>query len=233
MRHCLSVYGGFVGQYSPLGQLTPVIRTNPVLLTGSMSRAATLSRIPTVGADLPDWADIMARVAQQDRAAFTALYDHFAPRVKGWAMRRGAGAQQAEDVVQDVMLQIWRQAARFDPAKAAVATWMFTLTRNRFIDIVRKEKHPDLAPDDPMLVAQPAAPDAAPDAVYDQRQRAARVAAALQELPAAQRAVITQSFFADMPQHEIAQLTQLPLGTVKSRVRLAFNRLRTLLGDMR
>jgi RNA polymerase sigma-70 factor, ECF subfamily len=168
-------------------------------------------------------------VGQQDRVAFTTLYDYFAPRVKGWTMRRGAGAAQAEDVLQDVMLQIWRHAGGFDPAKAAAATWIFTLTRNRYIDIVRKEKHPDLAPDDPMLVIQPETPDVA----YDQRQLADRVAAAMLELPTAQREIIAQSYFADMPQQEIAELSQLPLGTVKSRVRLAFGRLRELLGDVR
>ena len=238
MRHGVYICGGgSVGQYCALPQLfrriecfSSVIRTSLVLLALPMPRAVKLTQDQlSVQTGQPDWPEILARVAQQDRAAFTTLYDYFAPRIKGWTLRRGADAAQAEDVVQDVMLQIWRQAARFDPVKAAVATWIFTLTRNRYIDIVRKEKHPDLAPDDPMLVTHPDAPDVA----YDQRQRADRVAVALRELPVAQRDIITQSFFADMPQQEIAQLTQLPLGTVKSRVRLAFGRLRALLEDMR
>ena len=205
-----------------------VIRTIFVLFAAAMHSAHMMTPNAVRAAETPDWAAEMARVAQQDRAAFARIYEYFAPRVKGWAMRRGANSAQAEDVVQDVLLQIWRHASRFDPAKATAATWIFTLTRNRYIDIVRKEKHPDLEPDDPMLVTAPELPDVR----YDQQQRADRVAAAIQQLPEAQRAMITQSYFADMPQQEIAQMTRIPLGTVKSRLRLAFVRLRALLGDM-
>jgi RNA polymerase sigma-70 factor (ECF subfamily) len=173
------------------GRFNRAIGTSFVLLAPLMRSAVVPISTQTAQTDPADWGAILAQVGRQDRAAFTTLYDYFAPRVKGWAMRRGAGAAQAEDVVQDVMLQIWRHAGSFDPAKAAAATWIFTLTRNRYIDIVRKEKHPDLAPDDPMLVTQPETPDAA----YDQRQLADRVAAAMLELPTAQRDIITQSFF--------------------------------------
>lgn len=175
-----------------------------------------------------DWAAILTRIATQDRAAFSELYEHFAPRIKGWVLRMGAPRSKAEDIVQDVMLQIWRRAAQFDASRADAGTWIFVITRNRFIDLVRQEKHPELMPDDPALIDSTPLPDAA----LLERQRAARVAAALQQLPAAQRAIIRQSYFGDLTQQEIATRDGVPLGTVKSRLRLAFERLRGLLGDL-
>lgn len=175
----------------------------------------------------PDWANLLQQVAQQDRGAFTQLYEHFAPRIKAWAMRMGAPAGKAEDIVQDVMLQLWRRASQFDPAKADAGTWIFTITRNRFIDVVRQEKRPEVALDDPVLIATEPSPEQAATA----GEQAERVAAALALLPAAQRAIIRQSFFHDLTQQEIAAQDGVPLGTVKSRLRLAFSRLRQLLGE--
>lgn len=175
----------------------------------------------------PDWANLLLRVAQQDKTAFTQLYEHFAPRIKAWAIRMGAPAGKAEDIVQDVMLQLWRRAGQFDPAKADAGTWIFSITRNRFIDLVRQEKRPEVALDDPVLVATNPSPEQAATA----GEQAERVAAALAQLPAAQRAIIRQSYFQDLTQQEIAAQDGVPLGTVKSRLRLAFGRLRQLLGE--
>ncbi len=78
----------------------------------------------------------------RDRAAFAALFDHFAPRLKGFVMRSGAGSAQAEEVVQEVMLTVWRKAGQFDPARAQVSAWIYQIARNRQIDVFRKERRP-------------------------------------------------------------------------------------------
>ena len=191
----------------------------------AMSRAAP-QPIATATPE-PSWADLLTRVAAQDKQAFAALYDHFAPRIKGWVMKMGAPAGKAEDIVQDVMLQIWRRASQFDRARADAGTWIFAIARNRYIDLIRQEKRPEIAIDDPVLVSD----DATPEQALHARERADRVAAALSQLPTAQRQIIEQSYFAELTQQEIATQDGLPLGTVKSRLRLAFGRLRTLLGE--
>lgn len=201
-----------------------VVRPNFVLITLTMGQYAARSLAATPS---PDWANLLARVARQDKAAFTQLYEHFAPRIKAWVLRMGAPAGKAEDIVQDVMLQLWRRAGQFDPAKADAGTWIFSITRNRFIDVVRQEKRPEVALDDPVLVSA----DPSPEQAATAGEQAERVAAALAQLPAAQRAIIRQSYFSDLTQQEIAAQDGVPLGTVKSRLRLAFGRLRALLGE--
>lgn len=190
-----------------------------------MSRAAT-QPVATIQPE-QNWAETLGRVAAQDKQAFAALYDHFAPRIKGWVMKMGAPAGKAEDIVQDVMLQIWRRAGQFDRARADAGTWIFAIARNRYIDLIRQEKRPEIAIDDPVMISDEATPE---EAMHD-RERAERVSAALSQLPAAQRQIIEQSYFAELTQQEIAAQDGLPLGTVKSRLRLAFGRLRTLLGE--
>lgn len=202
------------------------LRGQTMLCAGIMRQAIT-AQTAEAAAEAPDWGSVLARVAAQDKAAFGQLYDYFAPRIKGWSLKMGAPASKAEDIVQDVMLQIWRRAAQFDPARADAGTWIFAITRNRYIDLVRQEKRPEIALDDPVIVSDEATPE---EAMRD-RERADRVAAALEQLPEAQRAIIRQSYFAELTQQEIATQDGLPLGTVKSRLRLAFGRLRELLGD--
>jgi RNA polymerase sigma-70 factor (ECF subfamily) len=134
----------------------------------------------------------------------------------------------AEDLAQEAMLTVWRKANQFDPGKAAAATWAFTIARNLRIDALRREKRPEIDTDDPALV-----PDDAP-LVDDQMARAqedARVREALTSLPREQVEVVEMSFFADKPHSVIASELGLPLGTVKSRLRLAMARLRTALGE--
>ncbi len=198
-----------------------------MLCASIMRQASTTAQRADIAAETPDWGGVLTRVAAQDKAAFGSLYDYFAPRIKGWSLKMGAPASKAEDIVQDVMLQIWRRAAQFDPARADAGTWIFAITRNRYIDLVRQEKRPEIALDDPVIVSDEATPE---EALRD-RERADRVAEALAQLPEAQRAIIRQSYFAELTQQEIATQDGLPLGTVKSRLRLAFGRLRELLGD--
>ena len=170
---------------------------------------------------------ILAIARDQDRAAFVGLYEHYAPRVKSYLLRLG-GADAAEEMAQEAMLVVWRKAALFDPQKASAGTWIFTIARNLFIDRKRKEKRPELDPSDPMLES---AADPAADVALAARQAEQRVRAALRDLPAEQAEVIALSFFEDKPHSTIAAELDLPLGTVKSRLRLAFARLRGALGE--
>lgn len=175
-----------------------------------------------------DWSDAVIRVAAGDRAAFAALFGHFAPRLKAYLMRLGMTAQAAEDLAQEAMLTLWRKAALFDPAKASAATWLFTIARNLRIDAIRRERRPDFDPADPGLL--PPEPPGADDGV-EMAQSEAVVRAALTNLSPAQARIVELSFFADKPHSQIAAELRIPLGTVKSRLRLALARLRLALGD--
>ena len=170
----------------------------------------------------PDWVSQVERVRDhQDRAAFAELFRHFAPRVKGFLMKSGADATLAEECAQDVMATLWHKAHLFDPARASVATWVFTIARNRKIDILRKQRRPE--PQD--LPWGPEAEPAQDDALALQ-QESEQLRRALAELPDAQRELIERAYFGDLSHSEIAAETGLPLGTIKSRIRLALERLR-------
>ena len=179
----------------------------------------------------PTPAELNALVVQvataRDRAAFAALFAHFAPRIKAYLMRQGAPAAQAEDLAQEAMLSLWRKAHLFDPRKASAGTWLFTIARNLRIDVLRRERRPELD-------AADFAPEAEPDPgdVMALAAGELRLRAALKVLPPEQLQIVEQSFFADKPHSQIASELDLPLGTVKSRLRLAMTRLRAALGDM-
>ncbi|WP_374443376.1 sigma-70 family RNA polymerase sigma factor [Stella sp.] len=169
-------------------------------------------------------ASLVQRVARdRDRAAFAQLFDHLMPRVKAYALRLGADGAAAEEVAQEVMLLIWRKADSFDPARAGVSTWAFTIARNKRIDMLRRERRPELDPDDPALV--PDAPTPA-DTLVEQADSEDRLREAMRVLPREQAELIAMAFFEDRSHSAIAAATNLPLGTVKSRIRLAIDRLR-------
>ena len=208
-----------------------------VALPPLSSRAATADRragitprcMPPLTA--PDAAALMARVAQVgDREAFAAIYRHFAPRVRSWLLGRGAREAQAEEILHDVMLTVWRKAGRYDPDRAAVSTWIFTIARNRHIDRIRRVARPEPDPDDPHFV--PAAPAAADDAVAV-HQETAQLTAAIAQLPPEQALVIRRAWLEGATLREISEETDTPLGTIKSRSRLAMNALRSSLGEVR
>lgn len=176
-------------------------------------------------------AQLLLRVAARDREAFALLFARTAPMMKGYLIRLGCSAPAAEDLAQDVMLAVWRKADQFDPAKASAMTWLFVIARNRRIDSLRRERAtviygvdpPDIADDD---AKQPF------DAV-EHTQRDDRVRAGLAELTPDQREVVERSFFEEQPHSAIATALGLPLGTVKSRLRLAMKKLRDRLEDLR
>lgn len=172
---------------------------------------------------------IVAIAEHGDRAAFGALFGHFAPRVKAYLMRLGAPASVAEELSQEAMLVVWRKAAYYDPRKSQASTWIFTIARNLRIDAIRREARPDLHPDEPALT--PSQPRGAEETITaNQYER--RLRDALKTLPPDQAEVVALSFFADKPHGDIGRDLGIPLGTVKSRLRLAMNRLRAALGDV-
>lgn|SRR5512134_2100020 len=202
-----------------------------VALVGA-SRPALDSAMDVAPAPKPgDFVAAMRAIATSgDRDAFATLFAHFAPRVKAYLMQLGAEASAAEDLMQEVMLTVWRRAESYDPALAGVSTWIFTIARNRRIDTLRREKRPEFDPNDPAFV--PDAPRPADDAVAAwQWER--RLVAAIDELPEQQAKLLRLAFFEDRSHADIAAALRLPLGTVKSRIRLAMARLRTRFEDER
>ena len=164
--------------------------------------------------------------AHKSKAAFKKLFEYFAPRLKGYLMRLGSSEAQAEELVQDVMLTVWRKAALFDRRKAAASTWLFTIARNRRIDILRREKYPELDPEDPALVPDE---EVQPDDAVIMAERKAEVQSAMATLPEEQVELVKLAFYKGWSHSEIAKETGLPLGTVKSRLRLSFTRLKEAL----
>jgi RNA polymerase sigma-70 factor (ECF subfamily) len=184
----------------------------------------TTQKGPTVTAEPePDkWANMIFRVREhQDRDAFSELFQHFAPRIKGFLMKSGATSTLAEECVQDVMATLWQKAHLFDPTRASAATWIFTIARNRRIDALRKARRPE--PED--LIWGPQAEPDQHDAL-ELQQDSALLGEALSQLPQKQRELIEKAYFGDLSHSEIAAQTGLPLGTIKSRIRLALERLR-------
>jgi len=174
-----------------------------------------------------DW--IIAIAARQDRTAFAALFAFYAPRIKTMLMRTGASADVGEDIAQESLLTVWRKAAYFDPNPASAAAWIYTIARNLRIDRLRHHKRAKIyALQETVEIEEPERPDTA----LSSAERAERVRAALSQIPEDQVRVLQLSFFEGRAHGEIAEKLDLPLGTVKSRLRLAMSRLRHLLGDL-
>ena len=173
--------------------------------------------------------DLLTAVAtSKDREAFQSLYEYFAPRLKSFLLGRGSSPEVAEEAVQEAMLNVWRKASHFDPTKAAASTWIFAIARNARVDLLRKANRPALDPNDPALVPdRPATTFETVSAAQEANHIRERVAA----LPAEQQEVLRLAFFEDLPHTEVAQRLGIPLGTVKSRIRLAVRRIRIGLGE--
>lgn len=168
------------------------------------------------------WVTQVAAVRDgRDKAAFAELYAYFAPRVKSFLMKSGASPDLAEECAQEVMVTLWNKAHLFDPSKASVSTWIYTIARNRRIDLLRKQKRSE--PED-----LPWGPEAVPEQAdaMGLQQETEQLGQALAALPAEQRKLIERAYFGELSHSEIAAETGLPLGTIKSRIRLALERLR-------
>jgi RNA polymerase sigma-70 factor, ECF subfamily len=169
-------------------------------------------------------ADCVEQIASaRSRAAFSEVFEYFAPRLKSYLIRLGSEASSAEEIMQDVMLNVWRKAEQYDRRQASVSTWIFRIARNRRIDTLRRLNKPDLDAEDPML--QPAESEQ-PDITVNRAQIEAQVRTAMDTLPEEQIILLKAAFYEGLSHSEIAKKFDLPLGTVKSRIRLAFLRLR-------
>ena len=173
-------------------------------------------------------ADLIEAIAtRQDRAAFATLFRHFAPRMRAFLMRGGADGESAQEVAQEAMIMVWRKAASFDRTRASAATWIYTIARNKRIDLLRRAGKPAIEAEDWLTAFGP--PDDGPDKSMLAGQTYNRVKELMGSLPAEQLAVIRKAFFEDKTHTAIAEELNLPLGTVKSRIRLALGRLREAL----
>lgn len=170
----------------------------------------------------PDWSACLLLIRDaQDQAAFAALFRHFAPRIKSYLIRCGGTPGQAEEAMQEAMATVWRKANLFDPAKASAATWIFRIARNKQLDAIRKQRRPE--PED-LPWGETQSPD--PAAEFGLAQEQERLRLAVDALPPKQREMVEKAFYSDLSHSEIAEVTRLPLGTIKSRIRLALQRLR-------
>lgn len=209
-----------IDPHGPISRPVPLQRATGRRMTGAPASpgpdGATLSRC-------------IVRIAERgDRDAFACLFSHFAPRVKSYLMRLGAPPEAAEELAQETLLTVWRRASAFDPGRAAASTWIFTIARNLRIDLSRRDGRAQPAEDLSNVGDAPIAPDEALSAIQDKT----RIGIALAALPSEQAQVISLAFFADKAHSEIAGELGLPLGTVKSRLRLAMARLRGALAEI-
>ena len=181
-----------------------------------------VNRAKDSGGTKTEWVSHVLRIRDvQDQTAFAELFQHFAPRIKAFLMKSGSDAALAEECAQEVMATLWHKAHLFDPSRATVATWVFTIARNKRIDVLRKQRRPE-----PEELGW--GPEAEPEQhdVLVLQQETAQLRDALTALPEAQRHLIEKAYFGDLSHREIASQTGLPLGTIKSRIRLALDRLR-------
>jgi len=175
------------------------------------------------------FARLIVAVGRKDRDAFSVLFEYFAPRVKAMMMRAGVPEQRAEDLAQDTMLAVWHKAHLFDPAGAGPSAWIYTIARNLRIDALRREQRAQRAEGE--ALQHPESEQPLPDARLSASEAEEKVRAGLANLSEEQMKVVTLSFFENRPHPEIVQALGIPLGTVKSRLRLAMKRLRTLLEE--
>ncbi|MEQ9506656.1 MAG: sigma-70 family RNA polymerase sigma factor [Hyphomonas sp.] len=174
-------------------------------------------------------ADCMSAVSgARCKASFSELFGFYAPRIKSYMLRLGASDSEAEELAQDVMITVWQKAGLYDRRQASVSTWLFRIARNKRIDSQRRQRRPELSADDPML--RPPEIDQ-PDDLLSRDQMDETVRAGLGKLPQDQLLLLQAAFYDGLSHSEIARAFDLPLGTVKSRIRLAFQRLRGELED--
>ena len=172
----------------------------------------------------PAASDLLAAIGiDRDRTAFAALFTFYAPRLAGYFRRLGADAGVAEELVQDVMLTIWQRAGSYDQTKGGASTWIFAIARNKRIDAFRRERRPTLDPNDPLLAPED---DPTPEKSAETAETRRLIGAALANLPADQRMLLHMWYYDDKSHHAIAAARNIPLGTVKARLRRALARLR-------
>lgn len=173
--------------------------------------------------------DLTSVGLDQDAIAFRRLFANLAPRLKFFLIKGGMIESAAEDVMQETMMKVWRKADLFDSSKASASTWIYSIARNVKIDRLRKEHRPEPDPEDPCFVSED--PETGEQAVSRKQDRE-RIQKAMALLPPEQMTIIKMSFFEEKSHGEIAEVLDIPLGTVKSRIRLAFGKIRAELEDL-
>ena len=175
-------------------------------------------------------ADLLQRIAERaDPAAFRELYEAYGPRVKAYMMRRGADSGTAEDLAQETLLTVWRKAALYAGEKGSMTTWVFAIARNLRIDRLRREVPWLELPEGRMAEASD---EPLPDEAMAEKERQERVRAALADLPPEQKEVVSLAYLEGLSHSEIAERLSVPLGTVKSRMRIAYQKIREALENL-
>ena len=180
--------------------------------------------------NLSEWDRLLLRVgSDRDRFAFKKLYEHFTPRLKSFLLRIGSDMSAAEEICQESMIMVWRRAETFNPDSAGASTWIFTIARNKRIDKLRKDNRPLPDLNDPSFFQIPVDKS---DDILQRVEEEKKIKNALKNLPPEQAELILSAYYEEKSHRKIADETNLPLGTVKSRIRLAINRLRTQLEEL-
>lgn len=219
----MSLDGQIADFIEPVHREMAVAKPAPAVQNGEMNVETIL---PEQVSEPTVW--LIAVRDRRDRSAFAQLFDHFAPRLKAMLIRSGLRDGAAEDVLQDVMLAVWHKSAQFDPHRAEASAWIYRIARNRRIDLARQQGRP--VPDE-IAGASEEQPDAGQILALD--QEAQRLREALGKLAPEQTAIIEKAYLGELSHREISEQTGLPLGTIKSRIRLGLERLRHELKDLR
>lgn len=207
--------------HASFGRVRPVPEPRKaVVMTAAEQSRRQLPDEPTV------W--LIAVRDARDRDAFAKLFDFYAPRLRAMLARQNCTGAAADDVIQDAMLRVWQKAGQFDASRASASAWIYRIARNRHVDVIRKTARP--VPE-ALKVEEPPEPDASE--VVGLQAEASRLRAALDMLNSEQRRIVEMAYMGELSHQQISDDTGLPLGTVKSRIRLALDRLRHNLKDLR
>jgi RNA polymerase sigma-70 factor (ECF subfamily) len=185
------------------------------------------SQTPADASEALRMSDRLVAIGQSgDRAAFEAVFEYFAPRLKAYLMRAARDPSLADEVMQETMVVVWRKAAQYDPAKASAATWIFTIARNLRIDAFRRGRRPEIDPSDPAFIPEM---DMPADQAIVRQETESGLRNAMAALSATEQQLLQMAFYEDLSHSAIAAQLGVPLGTVKSRIRMAFAKLRSAL----
>ena len=178
---------------------------------------------------LSTWDELLVRVGRdRDKSAFAELFDYFAPRVKSFLLRFGTDMSLAEEIAQEAMIMVWRRAETYDPRQSAASTWIFTIARNKRIDRLRRENRPLPDMTDPAVMPESIETG---EIQVARMQQEKKIRHALKNLPEEQAKMIFSAYYEEKSHREIAEESGVALGTVKSRIRLALNRMRAQIDE--
>ncbi len=193
------------------------------------TKAQSMSNASPGNGDGPNWGELLGRVAHQsDTAAFRKVYDHFAPRIKAYAINQGMH-QQAEELVQEVMTSVWRNADKYRDSLASASTWIFTITRNQRIDLLRKKGRTkaEITVDTEELWQIPTEDTTIRSIEAGSTEK--KMKESIRELPEDQMIAVRKVYYEGKTHQEVAEELNVPLGTLKGRLRLSMKKLRVML----